>query len=272
MKSSLIRPLSGVIALAALGLAAACNNQPPAATTPTQQPTIGGSAAPTASGAPAATPGASTPLPEGADFVEEFSGPTLDEAKWQLVKQAGLTLFEDGRLQMLSAGTKPTFPFLATRDVIIPQDGPFFFELKYQYLSNGAPVSFNLDYYPPEQPNMDGLTIPLMRTMPVATAMRMIFHTETGEPFVDTGLDAYLSTTGPHTMRVEFDGTETYRVLFDNVERGTVTSKRRPRKFWVGNYPNRTTAGQSWPHIALDYLKAGVLAAPAVASSPSPKP
>jgi hypothetical protein len=236
----------------ALGVLAACTTQtPPPVTPPTQQPTIGASATPAATASP--------PL-EGADFQDDFTASTLDDTKWVGYKQAGLILPQDGRLELLSAGNTATYPYFVTKNAIFPAAGPFFFEINYAYLAGGAPVSFNLDYFPPEAPGQDGLTVPFMRTTPVSSAMRMVFHVESGDPYLDTPLGALSSDAKPHTLRIEFDGTETYRIVFDGAERGTVKSKRRPEKFWVGNYPNRATVAQAWPRIAIDYVKAGVLA------------
>jgi hypothetical protein len=252
----------GLSALAALGVSAACNNQAPTPTTPTQQPTIGTSAVPSA--APTALPTTSptaTPALEGADFQDDFNGPSIDESKWIALKQTGLILMQNGRVELLNGGNQPNYPFFATKEDIFPKAGSFFFEINFEYLATGAPISFNLDYYPPEKPGQDGLTMPFMRTTNVATALRMTFRTEAGEPFVDTPLEA--TRIGAHTLRIEYDEpTQTYHVLFDGAERGTVKSKRRPLKFWMGNYPNRDVTPTSWPRIAIDYVKAGVLGSP----------
>lgn len=252
----------GVASLLALfGALAACNNQTPPPVTP-------------ASMAPASAPIASpspSPVLEGVDFVDDFSGTGVDESKWRAYEQTGLFLMKDGRLEMLNAGNQPDFPLLISKNTIIPQDGPYAFETNFQYLAGGAAVSFCLDWEPPEAPGMDGLTVPFMRTQYVATSLRLIFNTEDGPQNVDTGLGAIDPKTGPHTLRIEFDGKDTYRVLFDGQEKGTVTSKRRPRKFWVGAYPNRNVTPTAWPRIAFDYVKAGPYApTPAPAATPTP--
>jgi hypothetical protein len=241
---------------------AACNNQTPPPVTPA-------SMAP-ASAAPAASPSPS-PVLDGVDFVDDFSGTGVDDTKWLAWQQTGLFLMKDGHLEMLNAGNQPDFPLLISKNVIIPQDGPYFFETNFQFLANGSPVSFNLDWEPPEQPGVDGLTVPFMRTQPVASSLRMIFNTEDGTKNVDTGLGTLDPKTGAHTLRIEFDGKDGYRVLFDGEEKGTFTSKRRPRKFWVGAYPNKGVPSTAWPRISFDYVKAGVFTpTPAPSATPTP--
>ena len=115
--------------MALFGALAACNNQTPPTTTPPS--TAPSSAAPSASASPAL---------EGADFVDEFDGTGVDATKWDAYQQSGLFLERDGRLEMLNAGNQPNFPMLISKPVIIPQDGPYFFETNFQYLASGAPV------------------------------------------------------------------------------------------------------------------------------------
>lgn len=258
MKSSIIRGM-GVASLVALfGTLAACNNQTPSPVTPASVGPSTGAASPSPS-----------PVLDGVDFVDDFSGTGVDDSKWRAYQQTGLFLMKDGRLEMLNAGNQPNFPLLISKNVIIPQGGPYFFETNFQYLASGAAVSFNLDWEPPEEPGKDGLTVPFMRMQYVATSLRLIFNTEDGPKNVDTGLGTTDPKTGPHTLRIEFDGKDRYRVLFDGNEKGTFMSKRRPRKFWVGAYPNKDVSPTAWPRLAFDYVKAGVFS-PAPASSPTP--
>jgi hypothetical protein len=256
----MIRSLGVVALVALLSALAACNNQTPPPVTP-------------ASMAPAsAAPPSASPLLQGVDFVDDFSGASVDATKWQVYQQTGLVLIREGRLEILNAGNQPNFPYIVSKNAIIPSDGPVFFEMNFQYFASGAPVSFNLDYYPPEAPGKEGLTVPFMTTAPVATALRMTFRTEDGEKVASTPLGVLSTASGPHTFRVEYSGT-TYRVIIDNTELTTFESKRRPVKFWIGNYPNKDVPATAWPRIAIDYVKAGVLTAPASAMPlPTPTP
>lgn len=267
----------GLVSLGSLLLAlAACTNQaPPTTTPPTQQPTIG-SPAPAMSGSPAPT---TDPL-SGTQFRDDFDAAALDETKWKFYQRSGLSIMKEGRLELLVAGTAPNFPYLLSRQGIIPEAGPFYFELAYEVKTTGRnTVSFGLDYLPAESPEDEALTAPFMRTQPFYANLRTIFKLEGG----DKAFEALGGHTigKPHVLRLEGNDAGQYRVIHDGFEVATFESKRRPTRFWVGNYPLKSTTANSWPHMAFDYVAAGTLSAPQAASpyptpttsvSPSPTP
>lgn len=259
----------GLVSLGTLLLAlAACTNQaPPSTTPPTQQPTIG-SPEPSATSSPSPS---ADPL-SGTQFRDDFDGAALDETKWKLFQRSGLSILKDGRLELLVAGAAPNFPYLLSREGIIPEAGPFYFELAYEIKTGGRnTVSFCLDYLPAESPEEEALTTPFMRTQPFYASLRTFFKVESGEKRFD-GLSGW--TLGkPHVLRLEGNDAGQYRVIHDGFEVGTFESKRRPTRFWVSNYPLKNTTANTWPHMAFDYVAAGTLAQPqAAAPYPTPTP
>lgn len=256
MKTHLNRSL----ALLALMLLAACTTQapPPTVMPSSQQPAPGASATP-------------TPDPT-VRLRDTFDGDTLNAETWAGYPQSGQLLLRNGRLEMFSTGRLPNFPYLLTKRSIIDESGPFYFELTYELLAKGANVNLALDYLPAPAPGEPALTQPFMRAKDNYTDLRLLFSTETGDRLF-TGKDGY-KVGAPHTVRVEYDGTSTYRLIFDGVELGTFASRRRPQKFWVGNYPLKdVTPRTDWPHLALHGVEAGYMVAPASAAPlPTPMP
>lgn len=249
------QPIRVAVSLALSSLPA-CQPQQPAAAPATACPVV--------SMAPATPVPTATPTPAGAAFRDDFDETNLDGSRWLSFPQSGLVRIQDGKLDSLNTGGQKNFPYLVTRDAIIPATGPFYFELAYQFISNGGQVSFSLDYLPAEAPNEKPLTTPFMVTSGFYDKLRMVFDTETTPQTIDgtKGIAA-----GPHVLRIENDGNNTYRVVLDGAEAGTFTSKRRPTKFWMGQNPPKDLAnGATWPRIELDYVAAGPLDAPAPAS------
>lgn len=258
MNSSLIRSLS---LLAIVGSLAACTNQVPPPVTPASQE-------------PAVTPSPSPSLDPTVRLHDTFDGTSLNDNLWAGYPQRGQILMRNGRLELFTTGRTPNYPYLLTKQRIAEDSGPFYFELTYELLAAGAGAFLGLDYLPAPAPGETALTDPFMRARDNYTDLRMYFATEKG--VVDYNCKDGYKVGTPHTMRVEFDGTTNYRVIFDGVEAGTFVSKRRPEKFWVGNYPLKDTPATSdWPHLALHEVKSGYLASPAPAvprPSPSPTP
>lgn len=254
MKTYLHRSL----ALLTLALLAACSTQtPPSTVTPASQ-------------APTTAP-AATPTPDPTVYLRDaFDGTALNEDTWTHFEQSGHMEVRDGRLEMFNTGRMPSYPYLLSKQRITDDSGPYYFELTYELLAKGANANFGLDYLPAPAPGEAALTEPFMRARDAYTDLKMYFKTESGEK-VFTGKDGY-KVGAPHTLRVEFDGTTTYRVIFDGFELGTFASKRRPQKFWVGNYPLRSvTPNTDWPHLALHAVEAAYLVTPASAA-PLPTP
>jgi hypothetical protein len=248
-----------------LALAACTNQAPPSTTPPTQQPTIG-------SPEPITSVSTSPDPLSGTQFRDDFDAAVLDETKWKLFERNGLSIMKEGRLELLVAGTAPNFPYLLSREDIIPEAGPFYFELAYEFKTGGRnSVSFGLDYLPAESPEEEALTAPFMRTQPFYANLRTIFKVEGGDKSLEARGGYTLAK--PHVLRLEGNDAGQYRVIHDGFEVGTFESKRRPTRFWVGNYPLKNIAANSWPHLALDYVAAGTLAAPQSANPyPTPTP
>lgn len=260
MKQHLVR----VIALSTLALLAACTGQtPPTTTPPTEQPLIG--ASPSTSPSPAQDP--------SVYLQDSFEGASLREDVWSSFPQTGLIHVRDGRLELLNTGRKPNYPYVVTKNRIIPESGPFYFEVTYEILARGANVNLALDYLPAPAPGEAALTEPFLRAKDFYRDLRMALKTESGEK-VYTGKGGY-DLGGPHTLRLENDGAGHYRVILDQVELGTFESQRRPQKFWVGPYPLKdATPSTDWAHVAIHSITSAHMTTPASAApvSPSPSP
>jgi hypothetical protein len=267
----------GLVSLGSLLLAlAACTNQtPPTTTPPTQQPTIG-SPAPAMSVSPAPS---TEPL-SGTQFRDDFDGASVDEAKWKLFQRSGLSFVKEGRLELLAAGSQPNYPYLLTRENIIPEAGPFYFEFAYEFLAFGrAGVVFALDYLPAESPGEEALTTPFMLSTGFYSNIRNTFKLESGSKSLE-GKNGW-TPKQRHVLRLEGNDAGQYRLIHDGFEVGTFESKRRPMRFWLGASNFKDVAATSWPHLAIDHVAAGTLSTPMPASpyptpvaseSPSPTP
>lgn len=259
LEANLIRCMSGVAVCGVLATLVACQNGgAPAAVTPTAEMT------------PLATPVPSDDGLQHAGFKDDFSSPRLDTSRWKLFEQSGLVLFKEGRLELLNAGRAKNFPYLVTRRAIIPDDGPFFFEINYEILAAAEiGTSFCLDYAPPEEPGVAHVSAPFMQAY-AAGSLMPIFNTENGEVRLEVPEGG--KPGKPHKLRVEYGGTGIYNVLFDGTSIGTVKSKRRPSKFWTGIYPQVDRNEVFWPRVALDEVAAGVLKEPAPIPTATPTP
>ena len=221
---------------------------------------------------PTATPSA-TPTPAPAGFRDDFNGSALDASRWLSFPQTGIVRVADGMLDVLNTPTQRNFPYVVTHDAVVPAEGPVFMELAYRYVTLGTNISFNWDFLPAELPNEKALTVPFMATNFVYTNMVLNFDTETGAATFQSA-KAVAPSDAFHRLRLEFDGKDAWRVILDTTELGKFTSRRRPRKFWIGqNPPKDLTTGASWPRIQLDYVAAGPLTSPDPARpAPTPAP
>lgn len=249
--------------VAILGATAACTNQvPPPVATPSQEavstPTPGPSQAP------------------GVFFRDDFDGNVLDEQKWKQFQRNGVAIVRSGSLEMLTAGNQPNYPYVLSRQDIIPETGPYYFETTFSYKVGAANQPFMaLDYLPAESPDEEALTTPFMRVFGYANRVRAVFKLENGERTADAPNQAVVNH--PYVLRVEFDGDRGYRYILDGVELASFESKRRPKRYWIGSYPFKDITPGVWPHLLIDYVAAGVLVTPASAQplptpSPSPSP
>ena len=245
-----------------LGPLAGCPGNPGTTVTPLAQPT----SAPVATNSATPSPVVSSPTPTAVPsdplaFRDDFDGLVLNQDRWASFAQSGIIRFEAGKLDLLNTANQKNFPYVVSKQSIVPPTGPFFVELSYLLVSGGAPVSFSLDYLPADVPNEKPLTTPFMSTTWFYSHMKINFETEAGAPSF-TGLKGYTFGT-PHRLRLENDGSGNYRVIFDQTEVGTFHSKRRPTRFWVGtNPPADLKTGTNWPRLQIDYIAAGVLLIP----------
>ncbi|MNS70246.1 hypothetical protein D3C72_1035880 [compost metagenome] len=255
VNSSLIRSL-GLLAI--VGTMAACTNQvPPPVTPPSTEPVV------------TPTPGPSQA--PGVFFRDDFDGNMLDDQKWKFFQRSGTGVVRDGKLELLVAGNQPNFPYLLSRGTIIPETGPYYFELAYEILANtNYQAYFCLDYLPAELPEDEPLTKPFMRSAGYYGKLRSIFEVEGGAKTLDS--PTVRKDKERYVLRLEFDGNKEYRLIHGGYEVGRVESKRRPTRFWIGSYPLKDVQASPWPHLAIDYVAAGVLAAPAPAQSFAPSP
>lgn len=264
MNQILLRAGLAATLLSTLALAS-CRNDAPAPVVPAASP----EASPTATPSVAPSP---SPSPAAVGFRDDFDGAQLDDTRWLSFPQSGIIRLTGGKLELLNTAGQKDFPYLVTRDEIVPPTGPFFVEFSYTYLTLGAPVAFCLDYLPAAQPNEKPLTTPFMATAGFYGNLVLNFDTENGTQSFQ-GVRA-LSVGVAHRVRLECDGQQNYRAIIDQTEVGTFASKRRPTKFWIGtNPPKDQPTGQTWPRLDVDYVAAGPLASPDAATpAPSPTP
>ncbi|MDB5096804.1 MAG: hypothetical protein JWM80_1225 [Cyanobacteria bacterium RYN_339] len=232
----------------------------PQTVTPAVVPnTVAAVCTPGPSVAPSATASA-TPAPtEG--FRDDFDGTVLDPTRWASFPQSGIIRFENGKLDLLNTNNQKNFPYVLAKQAVFPASGPFFLEVAYTVVTGGTNISFSLDYLPAETPGEKPITKPFMSTTWFYNNLQFNFDTENGAPTFQ-GTKGYLPAL-PHRLRIENDGSTTYRVIFEQTEVGTFQSKRRPTRFWIGSNPVADLkAGAVWPRIQVDYVAAGPLTAP----------
>ena len=225
---------------------------------------------PTSTPAPGAS--ASAGFEPGVFFRDDFDGTALDASRWNAFAQSGIILVRDGKAELLNTGKQVNFPYVVMKENQLPKEGPFYVEWSYEFFATGA-IAFALDYLPPDKPGEEILTQPFLRTANVHGNMRFYLTLEKGVQTFDAPLG--YKEGAPHRVRLECDGKDNFRLLFDQYEVGSFTSSRRPLKFWVGQYPVKDSAATLWPRVALDYVTAAVLTTPAVSEplpTPTPKP
>src|SRR5690606_10255486 len=108
-------------------------------------------------------------------FHDPFDGQALDSTRWSAFENGGLIRVQDGMLDLLGLAGSPTYPVLFAKDDVVPKTGPFYFEIRFQFLSTGGNPGINLDYLPPSEPGEIGLTEPFMTTTRVQGLYAMRF-------------------------------------------------------------------------------------------------
>jgi hypothetical protein len=271
-----------LLALVALVGAAAwgCHSDPNVIVAPPTTPSLRPSGTPAPSASPLISPSPSPSVGlDGLAFRDDFMTSPLDTSRWNYHAQSGIIQVNKGVLDVLNAGAQKNFPYIVTRENIIPPVGAWFFETEYQYVSGGAWASICLDFLPNDEPNQKALTQPFMTTQQNDSDLKIAFDTESKPQSFTAPKGATAGTF--HRLRVECDSNQTYNVLYDNVVLGTFSSKRRPQKFWIGaNPPTDLTTAVNWPRIQFHYVAAGPLitstigdtAATSVSSTPAPIP
>lgn len=223
-------------------------------------PVAGGSASPGVT-----TTAGGTPTPPGGEFREEFEGTLLDPERWLSFDRGGVTVVHNGVVDMLTTSNQTNFPDLVSKLDIIPQAGPWSFEVGYKIPTVGpSSASFSLDYLPPTNAEDGGLTQPFMRTLGVEGDLVVVFNLESGEKSVK--VPGGNVPNKDLQLRVECDDKNSYRLLAGAVEVTTFTSKRRPRKFWIGAYPKPSGNPVNWSRYNIDYVAVQVIYTPAAAT------
>lgn len=279
--------------LAMLAALAACNTgtppQLPSGVTTSPFATATPVATPTASAAPSASPstaasdmpsaspstGASAgpSLAPGVLFHDDFDGTELDSARWTSFEKSGIVRVKDGVLDILVPGSSRDCPLILANGDIIPAEGPFYFELSYTAKTVGRPLGFHLDYLPPLAANDPGLTLPFLQSSYYQA--NLIFalwgEAEKGAMFPKGNLRVDI----PHRLRIERDENKRWRGIFDKTELTTLNAARQPRRFWIGEYPNKPLGSPTaWARMQIDYVEVGVLVEPdsATPAPTTPKP
>lgn len=221
--------------------------------------------------APSVDPNA-TADPNG--FHEHFEGSALDPAHWVALPQGGVLNVGDGQLDMFVTAPARSFPYIVTRNPVVPATGPFYVEWVYAVPTSGSgQTTFGLDALPPM-----GVGDAVSATHTFNTQWRyssIVCYVEGQE----VGLAAKaFNTPGFHDMRVEVDADNNLRVIFDHGQVAVArTIKKRPTRFFVGGYPLLKSSDKAlpWPRVQLKSVDAGVLDKPDPATpppAPSPTP
>lgn len=239
-------------------------------------PTAPGPSATPASAAPTLPAASASPSPAGVFFRDDFDGDALDPSRWTVHERDGRVLVGKGQLEMLVGGQAASFPLVLPKHDNLPKEGPYYVETRYTFNTTGRVSGFNLDYVPLSAPDDPGITEPFLRWSLYALNLNFLFKTESQQISALPPANA-LAPKVPHRFRLEFDGEDTYRVIYDDQELSTFESRRRPALLWFGVYPNKPGAAASWASWSVDYVESGVLvtpdpARPRAASQPSSAP
>lgn len=277
-------PTLRLIALAASTAALGCG--PQSALTPVpgggitisdaQQPLVGSLAS--APGQAPYSPGASNatlsnvdntgqaPVDANGVFRDDFSGTSLDDARWYSLEQTGVIQVAGGVAELLNTGSAANYPYIATRQAIVPAAGPFYVEFSYKCQSSGSQIAFGLDAAPPLAPTDPVPATPFFYTNWVYDKMAVAV-----EGALVGSVPNSLGAGKGHTVRIEVDANGMARVIADHAQYGqAVKMKHRPTRFFMGPWPlfKDLAKPASWPRIDLDYVEAGPLTNPDVATPP----
>jgi hypothetical protein len=222
------------------------------------------------------TPGAAAGDPEAsgaAAFKDDFNGNSLDSGVWDSGSQAGLIQVSGGYVDLLATGSAKSFPFLVTARPVIPEEGPFFVEWRYKVVGAGALPVMAIDQAPPRHPGEALSAAPFFSSGSFYKAGRFYFEGH----YVGDGANG-VALNSEHKLRVEVDGNNKARLIFDGGQLGqALPVKQRPKHFYTGPNALKDGAATTWGRLQLDFVAAGALTSPDPATppptpTPTPKP
>jgi hypothetical protein len=201
-------------------------------------------------------------------FRDTFDGSSLDERRWVSVPQSGVINVANGVLELLNTRGTRNFPYVVTKNPIMPPEGAFYVEWSYKVLVPGSTgTTFGLDAAPP---------VAVGDAVPVAPAfMTSWFYADMAASVEGQGIGLAklgYAPAGFHRVRVEVDANNSCRLIFDGGQVGqAVTIKKRPTRFYIGSDHLLTdVAPTSWPRLQLKYLESGPLTTADPATPPPP--
>jgi hypothetical protein len=207
-------------------------------------------------------------------FRDDFDGTELDPERWTAYEKSGIIRVKDGVLDLLTPGASRDFPLVIANGDILPAEGPCYLELSYTSKLIGRSTGFHLDYLPPGAANEEGLTVPFMQAFWYMNDLLYRFNAEASTPQMWAVGDLRPDT--PFRLRIERDANNNWRGIVNSTEYVNFSSKRNPRRFWIGDSPNKALpAPVTWSRMTVDYVEVGVLSEPDPATpklSPTPKP
>lgn len=196
-------------------------------------------------------------------FEEDFS--FIDHDKWVVYDYENNISTASGLI--LSSSNSEYYPFLHSRNNIIPTTGNFFIEV--EYVSPGIP-SFGVGFGLGNQVPVYGLR---QQTLPDSDIIQFLlwFGGSDGHllqtnrcPELNlcdgfrTNLFAHPYTNDENTLRIEYAESD-YKIFLNNVEvlnNSLLGINRRPTVFWIGNYAKLDTKNY-WTNLTVKNIKVG---------------
>ena len=229
-------------------------------------------------GTAAALPAGDMPAADDGVFREPFDGTVLVPDRWVAIAGPGVLAVANGVLDVAVPEAAAAYPYLVTRQPVVPLTGPYFAEVTYKVLGTGnGRTAFGLDVAPPLAKGDPVPPAPVLRAAWVLANMAVTIEGVTNQ----VAVGAFAS--GPaHTFRVEVDAAGKLRAIVDHRQLGqAVLVHKRPTRFYLGANPPLVDQAptSTWPRLQLDAVAAGPLGSPDPATppptptpTPTPKP
>lgn len=243
----------GGVALAHL---VACGPEPQVGPPPSASPSVPvqvSTPSPTAQSSPEAPPiGLGIAAPR---FEERFAGPNLNPEVWTALLGPGKQSLGPQGMRLYVEGRQTAFPYVYTRQAVVPQQGPWAVEWSFHLGSITSRQFMVLDYLPPE-----GFDSPTQSPHFIAVGRVNETIRVSGPVLGGVFFSEAMTTDAYHTFRVEGDGKASASIFIDGKAfRAPFKVVFPPLRFWVGSTPPNNTNFQDWGEIRLKHLVAGRL-------------